>query len=242
MRSCSRSAPLIGILLSCTLVFGGASGQDTDTRPGVAVWKFDNGGSYGQDAEDFEALRVGLQQMLLTELSQSSDLRIVERSNLNQIIEEQDLGATDRVDPSTAASVGRLVGARYMVLGSFTDWYGQMRLDARIVDVETSEILNAVSVSDKRDQMYEMVVALAGKVMGAADLPPLDPQVVESRTSRDIPPEAWTLYSHALVQQDFGLHEEAKELLRRITREFPAMTEAEEALRQYEGGEASVSI
>ena len=27
-----------------------------DSRPGIAVWEFENGGSYGQDAEDFEAL------------------------------------------------------------------------------------------------------------------------------------------------------------------------------------------
>jgi TolB-like protein len=212
-------------------------GQEQDDRPGVAVWVFDNGGSYGRDAEDFEALRVGLQQMLLTELAQSSSLRIVERRQLRDLMSEQDLGTTDRVDAGTAARVGHLVGARYMVLGGFTDWFGDMRLDARIVDVETSEILEGVRVRDDRQNMYDMVVDLAVKVIDAADLPPLPEDVVEERASREIPEEAWTLYSHALVQQDFGLHDEARELLRRITQEFPELTEAEEALRQYERGE-----
>ncbi len=229
-----RALPALAAILTSALCLVPAVGQEPDSRPGVAVWMFDNGGSYGLDAEDFEALRVGLQQILLTELSQSSDLRIVERSHLREIMSEQDLGATDRVDAGTAASVGRLVGARYMVLGSFTDWFGDMRLDARIVDVETSEILEAVRARDQRERMYDMVVELAGKVIRAAELPPLSQEIVEQRTSREIPAEAWTLYSHALVQQDFGFHDEAQKLLRRITEEFPALTEAEEALRQYD--------
>src|SRR5262245_7660699 len=87
-----------------------------DNRPGVAVLQFDNGGSYGQDKENFEALQVGLQQMLVTELSANPALRVVDRREINKLISEQDLGATGRVDQSTAAKLGKLVGARYMIM------------------------------------------------------------------------------------------------------------------------------
>ena len=40
-----------------------------DTRPGIAVLPFDNGGSYGQDKENFEALQLGIPAMLISELS-----------------------------------------------------------------------------------------------------------------------------------------------------------------------------
>ena len=113
-----------------------------DTVPGVGVLPFNNGGSFGQDAKDYDALRVGLQQILITELSQNSGLRLVERGHLRTLMAEQDISA-DRVSPETAVRIGRLVGARYMIIGGFIDWYGDVRLDARIVDTETTEVLDA---------------------------------------------------------------------------------------------------
>ena len=119
----------------------GAQETTPDHRPGVAVLKFDNGGSHGENTEDddFAALEVGLQQMLLTELSQNSNLRIIERGRLNDLLAEQNLAAQGRADQAGAAQIGKLVGARYVVLGSYTDLFGQFRMDTRVVDVETGE-------------------------------------------------------------------------------------------------------
>ena len=206
------------------------SGQDQ--RPGIAVMPFENGGSYGADAEVFDALRVGMQQMLMTELALNPALRVVDRSQLQTLLQEQDLGASGRVDPNTAARIGRLVGARYVVLGGFVDFYGDFRIDARIVNVETSEIVNVARVRDKRENLYRLVVDLGGKVVEDVDLPPLDASVREARETRDIPTEAMTLYSRALFYQDRGLTDRAVELYRRVEAEFPQMTEASEALRQ----------
>jgi len=124
--------------------------QEAQNRPGVAVWPFSNGGSFGSDPWDYEALGIGLQQMLITELSLNSNLRLVERSRIREIIEELELGQSGYVDPETTASVGNLVQARYMVVGSFIDANGTIRLDVRIDDVETGEILveTAAKVQD----------------------------------------------------------------------------------------------
>lgn len=206
-----------------------------DTRPGVAVLPFANGGSYGQDREDFEALEVGLQQMLMTELAVGDRLRIVERSQLRQLIEEQDLGASGRVDANTAARLGRLVGARYMILGGFTDLYGDFRIDARVVNVETGEIVKTERVRNKRDQIYDLVVDLAGQVQEGLDLPRLTRQAMqqrEQRQEREVPQEAVRLYVKGLLYQDRGDSERAAELFRQAVSEYPEYTEAHEALRQ----------
>ncbi|HXI20317.1 MAG TPA: hypothetical protein VNH46_04490, partial [Gemmatimonadales bacterium] len=46
-----------------------------DTRPGIAVLPFENGGSYGQDKENFDALQRGLAGMLISELAQNPAAR-----------------------------------------------------------------------------------------------------------------------------------------------------------------------
>ncbi|MFB3070298.1 MAG: CsgG/HfaB family protein [Gemmatimonadales bacterium] len=209
--------------------------QGQDTRPGIGVWILENGGSYGQDAEDFEALRVGLQQILMTELARNPAMRVVERSQLNALIAEQDLGAAGRVDPETAARVGRIVGAKFMVLGGFVDWFGDFRLDARIVDCETTEIIVAIGLRERREELYQLIVDLTGRLTNDVNLPSLDIEAELEEQAREIPVDALTLFSRAVFFEDRGDSERAKEFYTRARNVFPDYTEAAERLRQLGG-------
>lgn len=207
-----------------------------DTRPGVAVFPIENGGSYGQDAEDFQALEVGLQQMLITEFGTNANIRSVDRTRMRELLAEQDLGAGDRVDPATAARLGRIVGARYVVLGGFVDFYGDFRIDARVVDVETSEIIKTEKVRDKRENLYTLVVTLSNQITRGLNLPPLPRQAMEQRQRREIPTEAVRLYTKALLYSDRGQTDRAVELFNQAKAVYPQYTEVDEALKQIGRG------
>jgi TolB-like protein len=211
--------------------------QGQDSRPGIAVLPFENGGSYGQDKENFDALQVGLQQMLITEFAQNGQLRIVERGRIKDLLAEQELGAGGRVDPNTAAKIGKLVGAKYVVLGGFIDFYGDFRIDTRIVNVETSELVKTVKEQDKREKLYGLVVTLAGDVTKGVNLPALPRQAMEQRESRQVPTEALQLYSRALLYADRGDSQRAADLFNQAIKVFPEYTEAQEGLRQLKQGE-----
>jgi len=206
--------------------------QAQDTRPGIAVFPFDNGGSYGQDKENFEALQVGMQQMLTTEFAQNPALRVVDRTQIKSLLAEQDLGAQGRVDANTAAKIGKVVGAKYAILGGFTDFYGDFRLDIRIVNVETSEILKTEKARDKRENLYNMVTTIATALTRGVNLPVLPKQAMEMRENRKVPTEAVTYYSRALLYQDRGNNEKAKELYSRAIEIFPDYSEAKQGLQQ----------
>lgn len=208
---------------------------EQDTRPGVGVWPFSNGGSFGSDPWDYESLGIGLQQMLITELSLNSGLRLVERSRLREIIAELELGAGGYIDPKTTASVGKLVQARYMIVGSFVDANGTMRLDARIDDVETGEILTetAAKVQASRDEVLDMVIDLGIKLLEAANLPPLPEEIIEERKALDYPPEAVQLYSRALRREERGDLDGMTNLLRQLATDFPQHIEGRQMLKQY---------
>lgn len=222
-----------GVLM---LVMVASPGAAQDHRPGFAVFPFANGGSVGPDRQDLQDFSVGFQQMLMTELDQNSALRVIERAMLRQLLEEQDLGASGRVEPNTAARIGRIVGAKFALLGGFVDSFGVMRLDARVVDVETSEIVKSETVQSKREDLYDLLVELAGKVTSGVDLPALPREVREARKARNIPGEAQALYSRALVLEDRGRMEEAMEYFAQIAQRFPDMTEAQDRLKQLRRG------
>jgi len=202
-----------------------------DTRPGIAVLPFDNGGSYGQDKENFEALQLGIPAMLISELSNNPAARLVDRRDINQLLSEQNLATAGRVDAATAAKIGKLVGARYMILGSFVDFYGDFRVDARIVDVETSEILKVVSARKDRNKLFDILQTVAVQIMTDVKLPPLT-GAQASAAKRDIPTDALTYYSRALLYQDRGENAKAAEYFRKALAAFPGYTEADEGLKK----------
>ena len=162
-------------------------------------------------------------------------MRVVERSQLNALIAEQDLGAAGRVDPETAARVGRIVGAKFMVLGGFVDWFGDFRLDARIVDCETTEIIVAIGLRERREELYQLIVDLTGRLTNDVNLPSLDIEAELEEQAREIPVDALTLFSRAVFFEDRGDSERAKEFYTRARNVFPDYTEAAERLQQLGG-------
>ncbi len=221
---------LAGLALS--LFSGPLSAQDR--RPGIAVLPFENGGSYGKDKEDFDALRKGLAAMLISEMAQNPEVRLVDRFETQRVLDEQGLAVAERVDKETAAKIGKLVGARYMVTGSFIDLYGDFRIDARMINVETGEIMKVVrsdpKYHDRRD-MFRMIQSVAERVMADNRLPQL-PAASAQRAPRQVPTEALALFSRALLYQDRGDRAKAVEYYQKALDVFPEYTEASEGLKK----------
>lgn len=234
--------PLAAFFVGATLA-GPLRAQDVDDRPGVAVMRFDNGGSHGPgaEAEDFEALEVGLQQMLLTELSQNPELRVVERARIAELRREQGLADEGVVDPTTAARIGRVVGARYMVLGTFTDLFGEMRIDLRVVNSETSEVIATAGSQRPRSETLGLLVELANRVSTSVDLPALPDELREAREeeAEAVPPEGFSEYSHALMLIDEGFREEGMESLERVVERFPEWDEPRRVYEEERGASGS---
>jgi TolB-like protein len=210
----------------------GAQGRGQDTRPGIAVLPFDNSGSYGQDKENFEALQKGIAGMLISELAANPAARVVEREEIEKLLAEQSLGASGKVTPETAAKIGKLVGARYVIAGTFIDFYGDFRLDARLVNVETSEIVKVESDRMQRDHLFDIIRTVAARLMKDVNLPPLPRQASEQRMNRQVPTEALTFYSKALLYQDRGQKDKAAEMYQRALAVFPEYAEAQQGLQR----------
>src|SRR5690606_22710457 len=64
-------------------------------------------------------------------------------------------------DPSTAARVGQLLGAEYLVLGSYFELMGQLRIDARVVRVETGEVVVAEGGQGRSRDLWTLQDELA---------------------------------------------------------------------------------
>ncbi len=214
-----------------------AAAAQQDTRPTVAILDFDIGATIGQDPDDYQALRRGLAAMTISELAVNPGVRVVERAQIQQILQEQDLGRSDRVDPQTALRVGKLLNAKYMVTGTIYDVRGDFRIDARLFNVETTQIIKTQRVTGKLDNVFDLVTRLAGDLMRDANLPPLERRVMEEHRQQGAPPTAAVMaYSRAVLYADRGDTQRAVEQYRRAIAAFPNYTQAKSDCNRLQAG------
>jgi len=225
----ARSVLMVLSMVPALLV---AQQRGQDTRPGVAVLPFNNGGSYGQQKEDFDALERGIAGMMISELSANPAARVVERQEIQRLVDEQNLGAQGRVEAGSVAKIGKLVGARYMVMGTFVDFYGDFRVDVRLINAETGEVVKTESERMQRDHLFDIIRNVAARLMKDANLPALPRQASDQRMSRQVPTEALTYYSRALLYQDRGQKDKAVEMFNKALAIFPEYAEAQDGLQR----------
>jgi TolB-like protein len=203
----------------------------------IAILPFEDRGSYGQDKEVFRALQLGIPATIAGELAGHPELRLADAGRITRALPSGGVNSRTRLDASTAAQVGKEAGARYAITGSFADFYGKIRLDARIIDTSTGQILKVVSNDprqDDRSQLYSIIQTVGHKVLAAASgvgagrAPPPN----ENRT---IPTEALTEYSLGLLYEREGDKTRAGEHYQRAIATFSDYRDAREALTRVRG-------
>lgn len=111
----------------------------------------------------YRELGSGVADIFIAEAYESQQWRITERAEIDKILFEQDLAQSGRVNPETAAAVGRIEGAELLVLGSVSEFGVQttggggkvlgifggtaetvtarVAVEIRLVDTDTAEIM-----------------------------------------------------------------------------------------------------
>jgi len=81
-----------------------------------------------------QPLSRGLAELITTDLAHIRTLRLLERLQIGMLLDELKLGRSERVDPATAARVGRLLRAERLVQGTATiPSRGPVQLSATVV-------------------------------------------------------------------------------------------------------------
>lgn len=127
----------------------------------VAILYFDN----ATGNAEYDGLGRGISAMLITDLSKVPEIRLVERDRLQSVIEEQHLQSTSMFDKETAVKTGKLLGAEYLLTGAYSSVDPNMRIDTRVVRVETGEIVRTAKVQGKGDKFFELQQKLAKELV-----------------------------------------------------------------------------
>ncbi|HEY0988736.1 MAG TPA: CsgG/HfaB family protein [Kofleriaceae bacterium] len=219
MIGCFRFLCAAALVLA---MLGGARVAHAAPKPTVAILYFDYSGKDDQLA----LLRKGLAQMMISDLSALDAVQLVERDRLEEILAELKLGQSNKIDPASAAKVGKLLGARYLVLGGYFDFKTTLRVDARVVEVETGKVVQSVGATGDADNFLALeqklvtdISAVLGKQLS---LPPVrTPPAPKVKPPAKLARRTAMLYSRALHDLDSGDKPRAKAELEEVVKQQP---------------------
>jgi len=195
--------------MAAAIFWGGrAPATAEDGRRSLAVLYFDN--VTGDPALDW--LRTGLTDMLVTNLSQSSDLRVLSTQRLYQILDETGHRDERSLSGQAVAAVAREAQATTAVVGSYVRSGPRMRIQASLQDPRTGEVIASERVEgDAEEGLFALVDDLTARIRRRLETPSLA-RFAEGRKEKKLQEvttssvEAWKAYA-----EGSRLHERLQE-------------------------------
>ena len=155
-------------------------------------------------------LERGLAELLITDLSRSAKLTVVERDRMQALADEIALGSGGAVDSESAVRAGRLIQAGTLVNGLILQQGTTgLTLDARLVSVADGRFGEGTTVTNTLDALFAMEKQLAFGLFErlGVQLTPAERQLVERRPTTNL--NAFLAYSRGLQAADDGRFEDA---------------------------------
>jgi TolB-like protein len=187
----------------------------------LAVLNFDN----NTGRTDYDAMGRGLAAMMITDLSASPDLRLVERERMQDVLKEQEMQRSRMFDSTTAVKAGRLLGAEFIATGSIAAAAPELRIDLRVIRVETGQVVKAARVTGPEDKLFDLERELADHVLEDLDiaLSPESEALLRKRqeANRELGVSSFKALSNGLAAMDAGDYVTAAERFQPLVMKAP---------------------
>ena len=178
-------------------------------------------------------LERGLAELLTTDLARSSQLTVLERARIQAVLDELELQQSGRTDSATNVRAGRLLRAGRLVQGSILQLdASQLRVDAAVVDVPTTEVRGVAQGADQLEQLFALEKRIALELFDqlGVTLTVAERNAVEQRPTRSL--AAFLAYSRGLAAEDEGRFDDASRFYRDASRIDPGFGAASERNRE----------
>jgi TolB-like protein len=202
----------------------------SEPRATLAVLDFENNSFFKPD--DVQSLSKGLAQIMITELNRSGAIQVVERQKLRSLMDELKLAQSGVISEQGSVQVGKMVGARHLVFGGYMVMMDdKIRIDVRIVEVETGLTLKAGEATGKTKDVLSLIQKLGAKI-----LKDLDVKLAQSGGNPGkISIGALKLFSKGIEFEDRGDKPKALECYREALDQEPDFQQAQERADRLSG-------
>ena len=184
--------------------------------------------------EQYQALGVGLAELLTTDLSLTNRLEVLERAQLSALIDEMKLALGGYTDAASAARVGQLLRAGRLVQGQIavTDSGEEAQVTTVVVDAAAGETAGQAEESGALAQLMDLEIQLALQIYRQLGIELTDAEIaqLEEKPTRNL--QAFLAYSEGLQLMDVGSYEAAAARFENAAAIDPGFNAAQQAAQR----------
>lgn len=117
--------------------------------------------------EKYNWLQEAIPDILVTNIAATKEFNIVERSKLDEILNEQQFQSSEFVNDEEIVQLGNLLGAKIIISGSYFVVNTILTITVRVIDVESGKILSATKVDGNlvSDSFFKLTDNLSIKLL-----------------------------------------------------------------------------
>jgi TolB-like protein len=115
-------------------------------------------------ANQYQPWEFGIPSMIMTDFESIGLFNILSWERLKDISEQLKFQYMGMVDEDQAVEVGRLAAARYLLTGNFMIMDQTLRIEAKVLSVESGILIGASAVTGKIDHFFELEKKLVIKM------------------------------------------------------------------------------
>lgn len=141
-----------------------------ESSPTLAIVRFTNQGP----SANLDILQEGFPELLQASLSAVEGMRLVERSQIETVLAEQNLSLSGLVDPETVVQVGHLLRAERLLVGSFLELGPNFSIQTRLIDADTGAVVASQRVSGARKSFAQLMEDLTIDIVNDLSLSQAD--------------------------------------------------------------------
>lgn len=136
--------------------------RSSDGRISIAVIPFQN----MTNDTVWNVWQDGIQDMLITSLSNSEELKVRQIESINNLIQSKGLTNYASITPAFASTISQKLDANVFIYGSIKQAGTRIRLSAQLIDSKTEEVFKSFQIEDSagEENIFQIIDSLSSMV------------------------------------------------------------------------------
>ena len=210
----------------------------------VAILDFENTSGIAK----YNGLGKAMSSMLITDIEANVSpkrLQLVERSQIQKVLKEQNFQASSAVDKTSSVKAGKLLGVKYLLVGDIYILNDVLVINARLTDTETGDIKFSKKQEGKLVGWLNLKTNIAKELAASIAMPFTEPNIPDKEMNM----ATITSFGNAITAKDEGKIEKAEEIVNTIQEFSPDFkylddlkSQLDELKKQVEKNTADIKV
>ena len=210
----------------------------------VAILDFENTSGIAK----YDGLGKAMSSMLITDIEANVSpkrLQLVERSQIQKVLKEQNFQASSAVDKTSSVKAGKLLGVKYLLVGDIYILNDVLVINARLTDTETGDIKFSKKQEGKLVGWLNLKTNIAKELAASIAMPFTEPNIPDKEMNM----ATITSFGNAITAKDEGKIEKAEEIVNTIQEFSPDFkylddlkSQLDELKKQVEKNTADIKV